>query len=163
MSSKTISEKVFEEFCASNGIVFERVVAGADPTPDYLVRLNTVDIYVEVKQIDKDTNFSNTFQLREPGTHIRAKINQARSQVRPAAVSGAPAILLVYNNLDPMQRFGTEPHDFLAAMYGDLTLVASRETGRSYPGPGRAQSTFRLELSARPRRDESSLHPRQAH
>ena len=60
---------------------------------------------------------------------------------RDRAASGAPGILLVYNNLDPLQRFGTEPHDFLAAMYGDLTLIASREAKR-ITGPffGRNQS-----------------------
>ena len=141
MSSKTASESAFEEFCASNAISFERITEGTDPTPDYLVRLNGVDVYVEVKQIDEDAKFSSALQVRTPGTHVRAKINQARNQVRPAAVSGAPAILLVYNNLDPMQLFGTEPHDFLAAMYGDLMLVASRETGRTTgPFHGRNQS-----------------------
>ena len=141
MSSKTISESVFERFCTSNELEFERIVEGNDPTPDYLVTLNGLVVYVEVKQIDEDTDFSTTRQLRVPGTHIRAKINQARNQVRHAAASGAPGILLVYNNLDPLQRFGTEPHDFLAAMYGDLTLIASREAKR-ITGPffGRNQS-----------------------
>ena len=40
-----------------------------------------------------------------------------------------------------MQRFGTEQQDFLAAMYGDLTLIASRETGRTTgPFHGKNQS-----------------------
>jgi hypothetical protein len=27
------------------------------------------------------------------------------------------------NNLDPLQAFGTEPHDFTTAMYGEMTVV----------------------------------------
>lgn len=141
MSPKTASESAFEEFCASNEIFFERISEGTDPTPDDFVRLNRIDIYVEVKQIDEDAKFTSALQLRTPGTHIRAKINQARNQVRSAAVIGAPAILLIYNNLDPMQFFGTEPHDFLAAMYGDLTLIVSHVTGRTTgPFHGKRQS-----------------------
>jgi hypothetical protein len=140
---KTEGELAFEAFCTSNAIEFERIAEGIDPTPDYLMHLSSVDVYVEVKQIDEDNAFSSKLQLRTPGTHVRAKINQARNQVRPAFLIGAPAILLIYNNLDPAQRFGTEQHDFLAAMYGDLTVFVSRDTaGTIGPFYGRNQ-TFR--------------------
>ncbi|MFN9030507.1 MAG: hypothetical protein ACK54C_13755 [Betaproteobacteria bacterium] len=39
--------------------------------------------------------------------------------------------MLVYNNLDPLQMFGTGQHDFLTAMYGDLTIYGSNQNGRS--------------------------------
>lgn len=143
MNPKTVSESAFEEFCSSNGVPFEKITEGNGRTPDYLVKINGLDIYIEVKQIDEDEKFSSALQLRSPGTHIRAKINQARDQVRPAAANGAPAILLVYNNLDHMQLFGTEQHDFMAAMYGDLTLIVSRETGQ-ITGPFHGENkTFR--------------------
>lgn len=118
MNPKTVSESAFEELCASNEIPFEKITEGNGRVPDYLVKINGVDISIEVKQVDEDKEFSSALQLRTPGTHIRAKINEVRGQVRPAAASGAPAILLVYNNLDHMQLFGTEQHDFMAAMYG---------------------------------------------
>ena len=125
MSSKTVSEFAFEKFCSSNGLTYQKIVEGSDPTPDYVLTINDMTIYVEVKQIDEDVNFSSARQTRSPGTHVRAKINEARNQVRNASENGFPTVLLVYNNLDPLQRFGTEQLDFLAAMYGELTMLVS--------------------------------------
>ncbi len=126
MTLKTVSEIAFESFCEANSLAFERIAEGPAPTPDYLLCASGTAIYVEVKQIDEDSNYSATLSTRSPGSHIRAKINQARDQIRSPAQQGFPAILLVYNNLDPLQMFGTEQHDFLAAMYGDLTVYVER-------------------------------------
>lgn len=131
LKSKTASEAAFESFCKENGLSFSRVPESTVPTPDYVLTVNAIDIYVEVKQIDEDENFSSAFGSRTPGSHIRAKINQARDQLRAAAQNGNPAILLVYNNLDPFQMFGTEQHDFTAAMYGELTINLKRESRTS--------------------------------
>jgi hypothetical protein len=140
MTQRTKGELVFEAFCKQNALLFERIEEGASPTPDYSVNLGATTVHVEVKQIDADPAFSK-LQLRTPGTHVRSKINQARNQVRQAANSDMPAILLVYNNLDPMQLFGTEPHDFLAATYGELTLLSSPGTTKLLgPFHGRNQS-----------------------
>lgn len=130
MSNKTTSESLFEEFCSSNKLAFERIPEGVESAPDYRITLHGTEVYVEVKQIDEDAAFTSAYASRTPGSHIRAKINQARDQVRSATGRGAPTILLVYNNLDPVQAFGTEQHDFIAAMYGDLTVLVSRETGK---------------------------------
>lgn len=35
--------------------------------------------------------------------------------------------LLMYNNLDPWQGFGTEQHDFIDAMYGERTVVFDKK------------------------------------
>jgi hypothetical protein len=126
MSSNTVSELAFEEFCASSGLSARRIEEGVDPTPDYVMTVDGISVYVEIKQIDEDANFSSARQIRSPGTHVRAKINAARNQVRQACENGFPAILLIYNNLDPLQMFGTEQHDFLAAMYGELTVFLPR-------------------------------------
>jgi len=126
VTRKTVSELAFEAFCETNGLSFEKLTEGTEPTPDYVLRLRET-IYVEVKQIDEDTNFSPASGTRSPGSHIRAKINQARDQIRSVAQGGSPAMLLVYNNLDPLQAFGTEQHDFLAGMYGDLTWYFAGE------------------------------------
>ena len=122
MKARTTSEATFESFCKANNLIFERIIEGTEPTPDYALKISGTTVYVEVKQIDEDANFSNALMTRLPGSHIRAKINQARNQVRSLSQQGFQAILLVYNNLDPLQMFGTEQHDFLAAMYGDLTV-----------------------------------------
>ena len=145
MTAKTEAEALFEEFCNSNNIACEKVIEGPEATPDYRVTLNGLCVVVEVKQIDEDDDFStkNGVSTRTVGSHIRNKIHDVRKrkQLKAAANLGIPAILLVYNNLDPMQAFGTEPHDFIAAMYGELTVVLNANTNRitdSYHGRNRS-------------------------
>lgn len=129
MSAKTEGESAFEAFCLKNGLLFKKIVEGVYPTPDYLLIVNGITIYVEIKQIDRDADFTSALMKRIPGSHVRAKINDARNQVRAASHNEFPTILLVYNNLDPLQMFGTQQHDFISAMYGDLTVLVSRGTG----------------------------------
>ncbi len=129
MSKKTTSEMLFEQFCESNSLLYERVPEGNDPSPDYCVKLEAGHVYFEVKEIERDDAFLSESSTRTVGDHIRAKINEARNQVRAASAAGSPTVLLVYNNLDPLQRFGTEEHDFLAAMYGEPTVLLSVESG----------------------------------
>lgn len=137
MTVKTKAETIFEEFCNSNNIRCEKIPEGPRPTPDYTVVLTGETIFVEVKQIDEDDDFTEVSGSRIVGDHVRAKINEARKQAKAASIQGAPAILLIYNNLDPLQMFGTEPHDFTTAMYGEITLVLNPTENRvtdSYHG-----------------------------
>jgi len=48
----TDSEALFEEFCAINGIPFERIPSSSSRTPDYLIQPNGVRITCEVKRIE---------------------------------------------------------------------------------------------------------------
>lgn len=82
MNRKTVSELLFEQFCSSNRLTFERIPEGVEPTPDYRVDLRTGPVIVEVKQIDKDPSFKASLMLRTPASHVRAKIDEARDQVR---------------------------------------------------------------------------------
>ncbi len=134
MTIKTVSESVFEEFCDSNNIVCEKISEGSEPTPDYLVTLTGRQFVVEVKQIDHDTDFNSEdgVSTRITGSHIRKKIHDTRirKQLKNATDKGTPTILLVYNNMDKMQSFGTEPHDFISAMYGELTVVLNTKNNK---------------------------------
>jgi hypothetical protein len=130
MIVKTKAEIVFERFCDSNQILWEKIKESATPTPDYRVFFDDHVVYVEVKQIDKDDNFTAACGSRTVGSHIRAKIKEARNQVKAGSNTGFPSILLVYNNLDRMQMFGTEGHDFITAMYGEMTLVFNKAENR---------------------------------
>jgi hypothetical protein len=66
---------------------------------------------------------------------MRSKISEARKQVQYGSKQGLPAIMLVYNNIDPVhQRFGTEDHDFICAMYGEFTVRITGETIDSFHG-----------------------------
>lgn len=124
MTLKPEAETLFESFCESHAVSWERVPVEKTRTPDYVVSSNGQPIYFEVKQIDEDDSFKmpGGVSSRTVGSHIRQKILDSRKQVQVGAKLGAPSILLVYNNLDPMQLFGTEQHDFIAAMYGEMTV-----------------------------------------
>lgn len=126
MTKRTVGESTFEEFCLSCSVPFERVKEGSQPTPDYKVSLSGISVFVEIKQIDEDENFGAVVKSRTVGSHVRAKINEARDQMKAACAEGAPTVLLIYNHLDPLQLFGTAPHDFVSAMYGEYTVVLTQ-------------------------------------
>lgn len=129
----TVSESNFEEFLRAHGLPFERVAEAETPRPDYLVTVGDVRLIFEVKELTADDKFrceECAVSSRKVGVHIRSKIGQARRQVKFGADSGIPSILLIYNAIDPLHIFGTDQHDFIAAMYGDYTLQLHRETGQ---------------------------------
>ncbi|MDQ7838950.1 MAG: hypothetical protein RDU59_10735 [Thermodesulfobacteriota bacterium] len=128
MTIKTKAEIVFEEFCNSNSIGWEKIKEGESRAPDYEIYLGGELVFVEIKQIDKDENFGIESCSRTVGSHIRRRIQSARKQVQAGSNEGAPSVLLVYNNLDPWQMFGTEQHDFIDAMYGERTVVLDTDT-----------------------------------
>ena len=125
MIFKPKAEALFESFCDNHAVSWESVPTGKAPTPDYIISLDGQNLYFEVKQIDEDCDFqmSKGVSSRAVGAHVRQKISDSKKQVQVGSRLGAPSILLVYNNLDPMQAFGTEQHDFLAAMYGEMTVA----------------------------------------
>ncbi len=127
MTVKTKAEIVFEEFCNLNSIRWEKIKEGESHTPDYKIYLGGELVFVEIKQIDKDENFGTESSSRTVGSHIRRRIHSARKQVQAGSNEGAPSVLLVYNNLDPWQGFGTEQHDFIDAMYGERTVVFDKD------------------------------------
>jgi len=130
MSTATAGESTFESFCRSHQIPCKKIDERVEATPDYEVFLGGVTAYVEVKDIEEDENFGRPVRTRTVGSHVRAKIGEARPQLQPAARAGAPTLLLIYNALDPYQSFGTEEHDFLAAMYGEFTVSISLSTNK---------------------------------
>jgi hypothetical protein len=139
MNTKTISEEVFERFLRENSLIFEKIEEKDTPRPDYLVHAGGTRLMFEVKELVEDKDFGVVRDTSRPdirtgvrtvGDHVRKKITVARKQIRYAAKLGIPAILLVYNNIDPIHLFGTENADFITAMYGEYTLLLDREAGR---------------------------------
>jgi hypothetical protein len=138
MSVKTRSEEVFEDFLERNGLVFEKIEEDTSPRPDYIVDVAGLKLVFELKELDRDENFGI---LRDPsaphirshsrtiGDHVRRRIDGSRRQIQYGAKHGIPAILLIYNTLDPVfQMFGTEDTDFTAAMCGEHTILLNRVT-----------------------------------
>lgn len=131
------AELIFEEFCVENNIKWEKIPEGEKPTPDFRVDIAGQAVFVEVKQIDLDDSFSPEISSRTVGSHIRKKIEKARKQAQEASNADVPFILLVYNNIDKSQMFGTEQHDFIDAMYGERTVVfdpSENALGNSFQG-----------------------------
>ncbi|MFC5439375.1 hypothetical protein [Rhodanobacter ginsenosidimutans] len=121
--NKTESEDIFEAFCRRHDLDWCRIPESAVKTPDYSVNFGSVAVAVEIKQIESLRGFNpGGVSSRTVGWHVRQQISDARAQLQAAARNGMPTILLIYNTVDPFQLFGTEPHDFLHAMYGELTL-----------------------------------------
>ncbi|HCN19802.1 MAG TPA: hypothetical protein DIS73_05900 [Planctomycetia bacterium] len=136
---KTKSEETFERFLRENKLEFEKIEEGSSPRPDYLVKTRELNLVFEIKQLAEDENFkTESFEVssRKVGEHIRKKIHDSRRQIQFAAKQGIPAVLLIYNNIDPMHLFGTENHDFICAMYGEYTftyaLIKDKITDRFY-------------------------------
>ncbi len=136
---KTISEQIFEDFCAQNRVDFQRIPESSEKTPDYHIQIDGAAIAVEIKQLEKMSGF-NTLGVssRTVGSHVRKQISEARGQMQSAAKVGIPSILLIHNATDPLQLFGTEQHDFICAMYGDLTIrIGLRDLRKSESFHGR--------------------------
>jgi len=136
---KTKSENIFEQFLATNDLPFEKIEEEENiRTPDYRVTIGSADIIFEIKELEKDENFEVIKDPAYPhiksssrtlGDHVRRRIESARKQVQFGANRGIPSVLLIYNGIDPvLQDFGTEPQDFIAAMYGAYTVLVDSKT-----------------------------------
>ncbi len=128
-SVETVSEAIFTAFCKEHALDWRRVPAGAGKTPDFMVRMGRMPVAVEIKQIETAAGFNpHGVSSRKVGAEIRKRMDEARGQMQSAAKDGCPAVLLIHNKVDSWQIFGTEPHDFIGAMYGDLkiSILANR-------------------------------------
>jgi len=122
VNPKTISEETFEKFCKLNNLPCEKIPEQNNKTPDYKVTINSKIVIFEIKQIDSDDGFTEKASSRTVGKRVREKIDDARKQFKESSENNLPSVLLIYNNLDSMQKFGTEEHDFITAMYGEMTI-----------------------------------------
>ena len=123
VTRKTESEVMFEAFCTQHHLDWQPIPTGPGKTPDYRLRFGAATVLVEIEQIESQRGFNpDRVSSRTVGSHVRHKISEARRQLQTAAQVGLPAILLIHNTVDPSQAFGTETHDFICAMYGEMTV-----------------------------------------
>ena len=117
---KTKSETLFESFLAANNLPFEKIEETTTPRPDYLVSIGSGQIIFELKELTEDENFGVVEDPKYPhikshsrtiGDHVRRRIEASKKQIQYGAKQGIPSVLLIYNNLDQFQMFGTEQHD----------------------------------------------------
>jgi hypothetical protein len=115
MSGKNISELLFENYLATQGLTFEfeKEFAGKSKRPDYSVPLDNREWLFEVKEFTADD--IPTGGAFDPYAPIRAKIDAAKKKFKE--YDGFPCCLVIYNN----QAFVQTEKDFVifGAMYGD--------------------------------------------
>lgn len=126
MANKTTSELLIEQFCEINRINYKRIEPDGKEIPDYDFTIDNRKIVVEVKQMDpnpeeskkiEEFNTSETATIRtELGKRVRGKITDCRRKFRERTQGKHPSILVLYDNVKYHKH--TEPHDILAAMYG---------------------------------------------
>ncbi|MFC7520062.1 hypothetical protein ACFQS6_07305 [Xanthomonas populi] len=107
----TVSEKLFEVFCAQHLLQCHRVAETSSKTPDYHLQTGDTVVGVEIKQIESDRGINPTDGTwsRTIGWHVRQKITEARAQMGVVARAGMPAVLLIYNTVDPLQGASKNP------------------------------------------------------
>lgn len=131
---KTKSEELFENFLEANRLPFEKIKEDTSHRPDYLVSSGDLKIVFEIKELTEDEKFG-VFEdgmrshERTLGDHVRRRIAGSKKQIQYGADQGIPSVLLIYNDLDPLQMYGTEDFDFTTAMYGELTVLIDRNSG----------------------------------
>ncbi|MGD8456369.1 MAG: hypothetical protein PVF83_08300 [Anaerolineales bacterium] len=132
---KTISEKLFEQFCNRQGIRFEPIPRKPGKhTSDYRIWLNEkYQIIVEVKQMDWNKADKKLIENVRKGKEITSSfrttghkrigkiIKKAYSQLKNSSEGIYPAIIVVYDNTQGLSHLDYE--DILNGMYGDEVIV----------------------------------------
>lgn len=128
---KTRSEQLFELFCQSENIRYDRIQRRDKEgvqTPDYNIFTQMGKVVVEVKQFDpnkedkkilqqlKQRGFGDSSGV-EPGQRVRSKIKPALSQLKKRSKGQYPAVLVLYNNI-PFTSRHINPYDIKIGMYG---------------------------------------------
>ncbi len=142
-SMKTKSEELFEAILTANNVRFEKIPEIKEKgayRPDYLIAVGSAQLIFELKELAEDENVGVVKDPAYPGIksysrtlgdHVRRRIEGAKKQIQFGANQGIPSVLLIYNSLDPVFRFGTEDMDFTAAMYGEFTIMIDKDTRQS--------------------------------
>jgi hypothetical protein len=131
MDTQTISENLFAQFCAANGVPCEHTPTGAKPTPDFRIRLRGAQVICEVKQINP--NAEDVAEWEERSTQeacgrlvrnrMRDKLKGVSAQLGAASREGCPTLLVIYDNT-PIKMY-TSHSDVVQAMFGHDSVSVS--------------------------------------
>jgi hypothetical protein len=128
---KTLSEQLFEDFCAAHGLAARPIDRACEKTPDYEVERFGRPVVFEVKQLDPNRQDAVAREVLHNGeafadyqrNRVRPILKHVSPQLKSASQKGKPGILLVFNNT-PFSA-GTDPDSVLQAMYGRKRVVVS--------------------------------------
>lgn len=124
---RTMSERIFEEFCGRRRIVCQRVPEGNGRTPDYELVLESVLVIVEVKEISPNREERESDRLcRErgygnalsstPGERVRKKIADCSAQIKARTSGAHPSMLIVFDS--GRVAGDADAYNIRVAMYG---------------------------------------------
>lgn len=124
---KTVSEQLFEAYCAARGLVCVRVPEGETRTPDYELLCGTQRIVVEVKEITSNKEEQESDRVlaergygnvlsHTPGGRLRQKILDCSGQIKARALGTHPSILVVFDRGRVVGH--VDPYNVRVAMYG---------------------------------------------
>lgn len=135
----TESERLFERFCMTRQISFERIPERDAKCPDYRLLLQDAEIVVEVKQIERNTEEElllntppeewdpvNVYHWGIPGDRIRKKITDALPQLKALSRGKVPTLLVVYDTVKVWPELADD-YAVKVAMYGVETALISSE------------------------------------
>jgi hypothetical protein len=129
---KTISEELFEAFCAECGIGCDPIPCTSELTCDYELSVSGNRVIAEVKQLDPTRE--DQVHVRgveagrvetygdKPGRRIRRQIDAAKKQIKRQTRGILPGLLVIFNNV-PFLRSLTDPMFVMMAMYGQLAAL----------------------------------------
>lgn len=146
----TNGEVVFEEFCNSNNIRFNKIPECDEESPDYLVEFCGNEVIVEIKDIEmneeeleaeKKLNEGEivTWGSQHVGDRIRYKIDKAKGQIKNRTKGRMPSILVLHDTRPSIFNLLT-PYEFKVAMYGFESIKLA--VPKSYSAPPREVGRF---------------------
>lgn len=104
---KTESERLFEHYCKSKGIIYRRIPETKTRTPDYELEVGNERIVAEVKEIMSSKGEQGYELLRSrrgygnaldytPGDRVRKKTKNSSGQIKACTQGKNPSILVVF-------------------------------------------------------------------
>lgn len=148
MNNKTKSEELFETYCRSAGLAFERIITSDTKSPDYYICPSNTRVIVEVKQINMNKDERSALENSKkgiplstalsstPGDRIRIKIKNASPQIKSLTNGVHPSILVVFDNtwcghtdryFVKAGMYGLEQHVLRKAGHPDFIISLERK------------------------------------
>lgn len=158
MSTRTISEELFEQLCSARGIGCAQIPVSTEKTADYRVSSGSLVLITEVKQLDSNQEDKKQAQVwgnpespgaLAPSDRVQGLLEEGYPQVKRSSEAKWPTMIVVYNNSGDWNWIDT--FTVTIAMFGSFGIVMGLQadqtiavTGHGYLGQRKVtRDTFR--------------------
>jgi hypothetical protein len=131
---QTESESLFESFCASLELRYERIPRDKTRTADYRIYPGDHEVVAEVKQLESNAeDQAHAVEIEQGkvaarsypvGKRVRQEIVDSKAQIRAIAKDRCPGLVVLFNNI-PFGHSHTDPMMVLTAMYGQIKAIVA--------------------------------------